>query len=87
MRFSCPTLDVLLYQVLQVSEQLCRENVGNAVLYEVLRVSGHVSVILWSYYQRRYETFCVCYYQSVLLDSVCLCSMDFVSGLKNKILK
>ena len=30
--------------------------------------------------QRQYETLCVCYHQSSLWDSVCLCSMDFVSG-------
>jgi len=66
MRFSCPTLDVLLYQVLQVSEQLCQQNVCNVVLYEVLRVCEQVSVLLWPYHQRRYKTFCVLYYQSVL---------------------
>jgi len=37
MRFSCPyTLDVLLYQVLQVSKQLCQESVCNVVLYGVV---------------------------------------------------
>jgi len=46
MQFSCPNLDV--------------------VLYEVLRVSKQVSVILWSYHQRLYKTLSVCYYQSVL---------------------
>jgi len=40
MQFLCPSLDVVFYQVLGVSEQ--------------------VSVILWSYHQRRYKTFCVC---------------------------
>ena len=37
--FSCPTLDVVLYQVLRVSEKVC--------------------VILWSCHQYRYKTFCV----------------------------
>jgi len=37
MRFSCPyTLDVLLYQVLQVSKQVCQESVCNVVLYSVV---------------------------------------------------
>ena len=68
---SCPTLDVVLYQVLQVSEQ--------------------VSVILWSHHQRHYKTFSVTViFQSVMnlcCADVCLCSMDFVSGSKLKILK
>ena len=51
MPFSCPPLDVVLYQVLRFSEQ--------------------ESVILWSYQQRRYKTFCVCYYPSVL----CRCAL------------
>ena len=60
LRFLCPTLDVVLYQVLRVSEQLCQESVCNVVLYEVLQASEQVSVILWSYHQRRYKTFYVC---------------------------
>jgi len=32
MRFSCPTLDVLLYRVLRVSQQLCQESVCNPVV-------------------------------------------------------
>jgi len=36
------------------------------MLYEELQVSKQVSVILWSDHKRRYKTFCVCYYQSVL---------------------
>ena len=66
MLFSCPTLDVLMYQVSQVSEQLCQQYVCNVVLYEVSRVGKQVSVLLWHYHQRRYKTFCVLYYQSVL---------------------
>jgi len=66
MRFSCPTLGVLLYQGFQVSAQPCQQNVCNVVLYEVLRVSEQVSVPLWPYHQRRYKTFCVLYYQSLL---------------------
>jgi len=50
MLLSCPTLNVVLYQVLRVSEQ--------------------VSVILWSYHQRHYKTFCGCYYLSISYDSV-----------------
>ena len=37
--FSCPNLDVVLYQLLRVSEQLCWESVCNVMLYEVLQVS------------------------------------------------
>jgi len=44
-----------------------------------------VSVILQSYHQRRYKTFCVYYYQTVCADSVCLRSVNFVSGSKIKI--
>jgi len=50
MLFSCPTLDVVLYQVLRVSE--------------------HVSVILWSYHQRHYKTLCDCYDLSISYESV-----------------
>jgi len=57
-----------------------KESDYNVVLYEVFRVSEQVSVILWSYHQCRYKTFCVCYYQSCCADSVCLCSADFLSG-------
>jgi len=66
MRFSCSTLDVLLYQGFQVSEQLCQKNVCNVVLHEVLRVREQVPVLLWPYHQRRYKTLCVLDYQSVL---------------------
>ena len=66
MRFSRSTLDVVLYQVLRLSQQLCWGSVCNVVVYEVLQVSEQVSVFLWSYHQRRYKMFCVCYYQSVL---------------------
>ena len=54
-------------QVLQVGKQLhVKESDYTVVLYEVLQVSEQVSVILWSYHQRRYKTFGVYYYQSVL---------------------
>ena len=51
---------------LLLSQQLCWGSVCNIVVYEVLQVSEQVSVFLWSYHQRRYKMFCVCYYQSVL---------------------
>ena len=70
MWFSCPTLDVVLYQVLRVSEQLCWESVCNVVLYQALQVSEQLcqeivcnSMVLP---HRRYKTFCVCYYLSGL---------------------
>jgi len=54
------------------------------MLYEVLQVSSQVSVILHSYHQRRDKTFCG-YYQSVCVDSVGLCFVNFGSGSKIKI--
>ena len=39
MWFSRPTLDVVLYHVLRLSQQLCWESVCNVMLYEVLQVS------------------------------------------------
>jgi len=54
----------------------------------VLQVSEQVSVILWSYHQRRYKTF---YSMSVIINLCCadnVCSiMDFVSGSKIEVLK
>ena len=71
MRFSRSTLDVVLYQVLLLSQQLRWGSVCNVVVYEVLQVSEQVSVFLWSYHQRRYKMFCVCYYQSVQVVRAC----------------
>jgi len=60
------------------------------VFYEVLRVSEQVSVILWSYHQRQYKTFCDCYYlwinyQYVLLSfnqlSICVIIFQSVINL------
>ena len=36
MLFSCPALNLVLYQVLQVSQLLCKESVCSVVFYEVL---------------------------------------------------
>jgi len=80
MRFSCPyTLDVLLHQVLRVSKQLCQESVCNIVLHEVLRVREQVSVILWSYHQRRYKTFC-------LVLSICVVQIACACALRTSFL-
>jgi len=40
--FLCPTLDLVLWQVFRVSEQLCWESVYNAVLNKGFRVSGQL---------------------------------------------
>jgi len=42
----------------------------HVVLYQALRASEQVSVILWSYHQRHYKTFFDSYYLSVSYESV-----------------
>jgi len=81
MLFSCPTLDVLMYQVSQVSEQLCQQYVCNVVLYEVSRVGKQVYCYgtTTNAVTKRSVSYIInlCY-----ADSVCLCSTGFVSGSK-----
>ena len=59
------TLDVVLYQVLRVSEQLWLQK---------------VSLILWSYANAITKPSVSVIINLRCGDSVCLCSMDFVSG-------
>jgi len=51
------------------------------VLYEVLQVSEQVSVILWSYHQRCYQTFCLLL-STWVVQTVCApCTSCLVHGL------
>jgi len=61
MRFSCPSLDVVFYQVLRIGDHLCKESVCNLVTLPLKPLQNVVSVFI---NLRR-------------ADSVCLCSMDF----------
>ena len=84
MRFSCPyTLDVLLYQVLWVSKQLCQESVCNVVLCGVVSEQTIVCnpVVLPPTPLQNVLSGII---NLCCADSVCLCSTDFVSGSKIK---